>query len=204
MIAKNTDKTPLIKEEILTTQARKLLFDSLMQGFSVKESAKKAKIGYEYARKLCSGSGRYGTTDVNINALVNQEMAIISQKVGEKLEITKERQLKEYEDVKVLAVVAGEYSAAKGCLDSQSRIIGAFAEDNTQQQGLSLVDIVAIVGRRAIESREVPVLPGSNAQGVPLPGRNEEGIIDSGEPVSGDNLHSEANNGQQPKRAVKT
>lgn len=146
----------LVKEKILTTKARQILFNSLMQGFSVKESAKTAKIGYEYARKVCSGSGRYGTTDVNINALVKQEMAIISQEAGNELVIDKARQLKEYDKLRETAEKDKQYAVSKGCLDSQSRIIGAFEADNIQSN--SLAALLAAAGKKAIESQQMPVL----------------------------------------------
>ena len=164
-----TDK--LKKADLLTTPARQILFDSMMQGFNVQESAKKAKIGYAYARKVCSGSGRYGTTDVNINALIKQEMAIISNKAAESLKITKERQLKEYERIKDKAEQASDYVAVRGCLDSQTRIIGGFAADNEQQQGLTLVEMVAIAAGRKSQR---PILEAKTGETAVIEGEQDE------------------------------
>ena len=137
-----------------------------MNGYTIKEAAKQAKIGYAYARKICSGSGKYGTTEVNINALVKQERAVISQKVAKKLEITKERQLKEYEEIKNLAKDSKEYTAAKGCLDSQTRIIGGFDADYSGgQEKAPTVIIIGNSAKKAINSRETPLL-GDNTGGL--------------------------------------
>ncbi len=134
----------LKKEEILTTPARVVLFDSMMAGMNIKESAKKAGLNYHYARQIC--------TDKYINALVRQEQGKILAKTSQRLEITTERQLKEYDKLRRLAKKEKDYSTCKGCLDSQSRIIGAFEADNKQKQ--SLPDVVVIGNRdsRIIDS----------------------------------------------------
>ena len=80
-----------------------------------------------------------------IKARLSYKRAIIEAKTLECTVITKQRQLKEYERIKGKAEESGKFSDAKGCLDSQSRIIGAFEADNLQQN-LTLTDIMAMVG----------------------------------------------------------
>ena len=68
-----------------------------------------------------------------MNGLVRQEQGKIARRTAKKLEITIERQLREYDKLRRLARRKDDLSTARGCLDSQSKIIGAFEADNSQR-----------------------------------------------------------------------
>jgi len=65
---KSQKNKTLSKEDILTTPARKVLFDCLIKGLNLKQAAKQANITHQYARRLASG------TENNIKALAMREI----------------------------------------------------------------------------------------------------------------------------------
>lgn len=71
-----TEKTIPTKEQVLTTASRKILFECLVKGSSIKEAAKEANLSYRYARKWVAES--------NIQALVLRETAAKTENLREK------------------------------------------------------------------------------------------------------------------------
>ncbi len=65
--------------KILTTTSRRILFDCLLKGMSIKDAAPQAKLGVKYAQNIV---GKCGITD-----LVKQQTAITSAKVGITVEL---------------------------------------------------------------------------------------------------------------------
>jgi phage terminase small subunit len=96
-------------------------------GYNVKNRDVAIAIGVENLVKPC----------------IEQELAIrraeIERKLEENTEITVERQLLEYESLKKKAISKLKYDTAKGCLDSQTRIIGGFERDNMQQGDKTII-----------------------------------------------------------------
>jgi hypothetical protein len=92
-------------------------------------------------------------TNANIKARLDYRRA----RLARKLEITLEGQLKKYEETGVKALSVGEFSAARACWDSQSKLcqIGGFGGDDNSSAGKTLVEILALVGRKRVESREL-------------------------------------------------
>lgn len=130
----NIQETAMInKDDILTTPARQILFDSLMSGLNLKQSSKKAGISEDYASNLYTGKIKRLAGKCGIKELVRQEQGKIARRTAKRLEITIEGQLRKYELLGKVAKRKGDFSAARACWDSQSKIIGAFEADNSQR-----------------------------------------------------------------------
>lgn len=180
----------LDKDKILSTPARRKLYQARLDGKNIREAAEIAGIGYGYARELCAGLFRphlQFNTELGINALVKREQAKIARKTAKQLEITVERQLKEYERLRKRCCHKDtkDYTTAKGCLDSQSRIIGAFEADNIQRGGLTIADIFAVVqGRRHLSTNGTKLIDSTQVpeQQALTSGQNEQSVDADGQP----------------------
>ncbi|HIJ71158.1 MAG TPA: hypothetical protein HPP87_07320 [Planctomycetes bacterium] len=106
----------LDKDAMLTTEARRIVFDCLMQGIKPTEAAKKAHLSPGYVHKWVS--------ECNINALVRQEKAKSEAKTAEKLEITRETQVAKYQANYAKALQLGQISAANGAIAGQNALLG--------------------------------------------------------------------------------
>ena len=135
MKTKKTQKK-LLKEDILTTPARQTLFNNLMQNFNIVESAKKAKLSYQYARQL--------VTKGHINALVRQEKAILQQEIKEKLVINEETQIKRLRYLSEMGVRYRQLGPSVSAEKEIATICGLHAADNAQKD--NKVPTVVIIG----------------------------------------------------------
>lgn len=119
-----TQTKPLIsKTDVLTTQARRIVFNCLMQGFNAREAAEKAKISYKYTCNMLVKSG--------INALVEQEQAKIAAKTG----ITVEYCQRKFAEIAELAQAKGHYGVARACYADLCKTIGGFQTDAPNPKG---------------------------------------------------------------------
>jgi len=71
-----TEKPISTKEQVLTTPSRKILFECLVKGLTIKQAAEEANLSYRYARKWVAES--------NIQALVLREIAPKTEDLREK------------------------------------------------------------------------------------------------------------------------
>lgn len=162
MPEENQTKT-LNKEEILTTEARRALFNSLLQGYSVKQAAKQAGITYQYARRQA--------TENNIHTLVRQEKEALEAKTAEKLEINAKKQFKKLQEIIDICMSQGKYRECLTAIADQNRLAGLYLEDNIQRHGDKMGLAEAVKGwfkanRKSIKSKAIEpdkLLPGCSS-----------------------------------------
>ena len=105
-------------------------------------------------------------TNVNIAETIAKKKAQIARIAEDKLDITVERQLKKYDEVREAALAKGQLNAANHALDSQTRMAGLFEPDNRQRgDRLGLVEAIKLMqaqqrrmldsGPKLIESKPV-------------------------------------------------
>jgi len=80
------------------------------------------------------------------NANVKARLAYKRAQLAKKMEITEENQLKRLKELSEGAEKNRQYSAAVSAEDRINTICGLYVKDNAQKQGLTLVEILAIVG----------------------------------------------------------
>jgi len=133
-MADNNEQTnetkPLInKDDVLTTQARRIVFDAVMQGYNLKEAAKQAKLDHNYVQKWVSHSQFY--------SLINQENAKIVEKMG----ITVEYCQRKFAEIAELAQAKGHYGVARACWADMCKTIGGFQTDAPNPKGLAAKEL---------------------------------------------------------------
>ena len=152
----------LDKNKILTTEARRTLFNSMMQGMNLKEAAKAANLNH--------GTAKVYATKFNFNDLVRQEKAIIEAKtakqVAKKLRITREGQIRKHGKVYRAALKAKQHSAANAAIAEQSKLAGLYLQEPDEENTLTLpvsrtadAQIAYLEERRAffVQQKDVPL-----------------------------------------------
>ena len=119
----------LDEKQILTNPTRQAIFNSLMQGYNLREAAEKAKKNYKYVRNLVANSG--------INDLVLQKKAEIGEKCGVTVEYCQNKLL----DLAKTCEAKGKHSVAKSCYDSLLKTIGGFQADAPSDKAVALKQI---------------------------------------------------------------
>lgn len=152
------NKTQVLdKDKILSSSARRIVFDCLMQGLSIQEAAKNANLSEKYVSNVATGHAPGLVVGCGIHALVKQEQQGIARRTARKLEITKEGQIRRFRQIANKAKKAGQLSAATAAEREISTLCGLYAEDNAQKRQ-SIFDILAVVGeggRKQIESNSI-------------------------------------------------
>lgn len=129
----------LNKADILTTPARQILFNSMMQGFNIEQSAEKAKLKYQYARQL--------VTKGHVNALVEQEMGIIAAATS----ITVGNLQRNLIKLRELAIEKGKLSVAVRCDEILLKSTGGMTGDKPHPDTL---EAKRLDGKRAAGLRQ--------------------------------------------------
>ena len=138
-------KQTLNKTDVIRTARQQILFECMYAGMKIKEAAKEAKIGYNYARKLSSKG--------NISALVLQERSHIQAKTEESLHITREGQAKKFEKVIDAGHENGQLSAVNGAIRGQNELCGLVRDKDTDMAKISLAAALTALARS--ESRQI-------------------------------------------------
>jgi hypothetical protein len=133
----------ITKEDILTTQSRRILFNCLLKGMSIKDAAPQAKLGTRYAQNIVVKSG--------IANLVKQEMARISEKTAITVELLQSRLLQEAE----LSSSEGKRAAAIQSYATLLKSIGGFMADRIPDENLAGK---ALDAKRAEDLRQIAEL----------------------------------------------
>ncbi len=142
MSGKKQKTAELDKDAILTTEARRIVFDCMMRGFNMKLAAERANLSHKYVRNWVAKSG--------VHALVRQEKAKIEAKSQEYLHITKESQAKKHQAVYETAMAERKLTAANTAIRSQSELFGLLKDADGVGQGASVMDLLALVGSKAL------------------------------------------------------
>ena len=136
---KQTTPERLNKDDILTTEARRTLFKSLMQGLSLTEAAKKANLKPQTAHLY--------SRQFKLSALVRQEKAVIEAKTAKMLHITREGQAKKFEKVIDAGHENGQLSAVNGAIRGQNELCGLVRDKDTDMAKISLAAALTALAR---------------------------------------------------------
>ena len=115
----------LDKNKILTTEARRVVFQSLMSGMRYKEAAQAAGLKHDTVKSLA--------TKFHLAALVRQEKAEIERKTAEMLEETTKLSIDRFRVIHEQAMVKDDLTNASRAAENLARISGAFEADNNQK-----------------------------------------------------------------------
>lgn len=107
----------ITKENILTNKTKQQIFNNLMSGLNLEETAKKVNKSYEHVRRLA--------TKGYINQLVKKENA----RIAEKLEINVSYCQKRFIELADQAQAVGKQGVARACIADLCKTIGGFQTD---------------------------------------------------------------------------
>jgi len=122
--------TKLRKKDILTTTARQIVFDAVLEGLNLKQAAKKAKLGHNYVKNWVTNSDFY--------PLVEQERAKLAQKTAIRCGITLEKQIRKHAKLFREGVKRGQISAANAAVIEQSKLCGLYQQQEDDAATLKL------------------------------------------------------------------
>jgi hypothetical protein len=186
----------LDKDKILSTPARRKLFQARMEGKNIRQAAEIAEIGYNYARELCAGLARHSMTDLGINALVKAEQEKIEAKTAETYKVTVERVLRELEETRQAAYEKGEYSTVARCVELKGKHLAMFT-DRSITEGTDTPELTAQREQAARELAEELL----KRQHSPNLSENRQSMINAAQVHRDTRLTIEAKQGQEAEHS---
>lgn len=147
----------------LKSVMQEMFVSSLLQGITQRKAYRQA--GYKVSDKQLDSAA----SQLSRNIKIESRLAYKQGSLAKKLDITLERQCKEFETNKDLARGLNQISAANQAISEQSRLCGLYEVDNKQKQGKTVVEILALVANaRRLEAS------GRHVEAISLPEGNTE------------------------------